>query len=129
MQRIVIIGSPRAGKTTRALELAAERGIGDVRHTDTLIATHERGEDAAEVARWLNEPGPMVVEGVTAVRGLRTWLTMHASGKPCDQVVVLRTPHVPLTPGQRAMAKGIDTVWNQIAPVLAARGVNVVTRG
>ena len=126
--RVVIAGSPKAGKTTRALALAERLGA-TVRHTDTLISTHARGEDAAEVARWFGERGRWIVEGVTAARGLRTWLERNPSGKPCDEVVVLRQPLVQLTAGQAAMAKGCETVWREIAPKLAARGVTVVTQG
>jgi broad-specificity NMP kinase len=126
--RVVIAGGPRVGKTARALELAAELNA-TVRHTDTLIGAHARGEDAAEVARWMGDRGPWVIEGVTAARGLRTWLARNPTGRPCDEVVVLRQPLVQLTPKQAAMAKGCETVWREIAPQLAARGVTVVTRG
>ena len=128
MKRIVIAGSPRAGKTTLADELGEQLGVDPMR-SDDLIETHAHGEDSAEVARWFNEPGPWVAEGVTMVRGLRKWLETHPAGKPCDEVVVLRSPVKPLNEGQRTQAKGIDTVWCQIAGKLAARGVTVVVRG
>lgn len=129
MKRIVIAGAPRCGKTTRALELARQHGA-KVRHTDDLIGKYDRDRDgeAQAVARWLDEPGPLIVEGVTAARGLRRWLQTHPYGKPCDEVLVMRRPLVALNDGQRAMAKGCETVWQEIAPVLKRRGVQVVER-
>lgn len=118
-------GGPRCGKTTRALELGRATGA-PVRHTDDLVGTHAHGEDSAEVARWFREPGPWVVEGVTAARALRKWLADNPSGTPCDEVVLMRQPVVGLSPGQATQAKACNTVWEQVAKPLAARGVNVV---
>lgn len=125
--RIVVAGSPRAGKTTRALELGQQRGA-PVHHTDDLVGKLPHGEDSAEVARWFDRPGEWVVEGVTAARALRKWLFLHQTGKPCDEVVLMQAPVVPLTHGQATMAKACATVWLEVAPKLAARGVTVVTR-
>lgn len=122
--RVVICGSPRAGKTTRAQQLGETTGA-PVRHTDDLIGL-PHGEDSAAVARWFSDKGPWIVEGVTAARALRTWLEQNPSGRPCDEVVLMRFPVIKLTPGQEAMAKGCETVWRQIAPRLAQRGVSVV---
>jgi broad-specificity NMP kinase len=122
--RIVIAGGPRRGKTTRALAIAERTGA-TVRHTDELVGKLPHGDDSAEVARWFNERGPWVVEGVTAARALRKWMAMHP-GKPCDRVVLMRDPVVKLTPGQITQSKGCDTVWREIEPQLAARGVEVV---
>lgn len=124
-RRIVIVGGPRTGKTTTSAEIA--RGA-PVRHTDDLIAMGW-SEASAEVARWMDEPGPWVIEGTAAARGLRKWLAAHTFGKPCDEVLVLWDPHVPLTPGQRSMAGGVRVVFGEIVSALRARGVEVRTGG
>jgi broad-specificity NMP kinase len=125
--RVVVAGGPRCGKTTRALDLGGAMGA-PVLHTDDLVGLLPRGEDSAEVARWFDRPGSWVVEGVTAARALRSWLAAHQSGKPCDEVVLLQRPVVPLTIGQATMAKACETVWREVASKLAERGVTVVTR-
>jgi leucyl-tRNA synthetase len=67
-----------------------------------------------------------VIEGVALVRALRKWLERNAAGKPCDRVIVLRTPKVELTPGQAAMAKGHEKIWREVEPQLRKRGVEIV---
>jgi len=118
-RRIVIAGVPKAGKTTHAKTFTCT-----VLHTDDLI---EFGwsEASEEVARkWLTQPGPWVVEGVASVRALRKFMASSIA-KPCDAVLYLSAPHVELSPGQAAMAKGVDKVWREIVPRLKARGVEV----
>jgi len=114
--RIVIAGVPRAGKTTLAGPCA--------RHTDDLIRM-EWHVVSDTVATWLDLPGPWIVEGVRAVHALRKWLAAHPEGKPCDRVVWLGTPRVPLTRGQDVLAKGCLTVWREVRPLLLARNVQV----
>lgn len=123
--RLVIAGGPRCGKTTRALELAEEKGLRAL-HSDDLIGTHQHGDDSAEVARWFSKPGPWVAEGVTMARGLRKWLEQHQSGKPCDEIILMQRPVLQLTEGQARMLKACNTVFAQIEPALRVRGVRVV---
>jgi hypothetical protein len=118
--RIVIAGGPRTGKTT----LAASLGL-PVLHTDDLIPLGWVPAGAA-VAEWIDQPGPWVIEGVTAPRALRRWLKRNPSGAPCDLIAFLARPAIPRTRGQEAMAKGCAKIFTEIAPVLAARGVRRV---
>ena len=114
--RVVIAGGPRTGKTT----LAASLGL-PVLHTDDLISLGWVAAGAA-AAKWIDQPGPWIIEGVTAPRALRRWLKRH-EGKPCDLIVFLARAEIPRTRGQEAMAKGCAKIFAEIAPILAERGV------
>jgi len=121
--RIVITGGPRTGKTTRANSSSGI--VGPIRHTDSLVQSHDWSEASEAVSFWFDEPGPWIVEGVAAVRALRKWLAAHPDGKPCDVVLWLDKPVVPRSRGQEIMAKGCATVWNEIRPALEARSVHI----
>jgi adenylate kinase family enzyme len=124
--RLLITGGPRTGKTTRALDLAQQHGV-PVYHTDDAIPLGWH-EASAEVARWLERPGPWIIEGVAVPRALRKWLASHPSGIPCEQCIVLRTPHIELHRGQIRMMQGLLTVLQEIAPELRARGMEIVSQ-
>lgn len=119
--RRAIAGVPRAGKTTLA------RTLGAVRSTDDVMGLGWSGA-SDEVAAWLDEPGPLVVEGMAVPRALRKWLRAHPEGRPVDEVVWLGTPREELTPGQRRMGAGADTVMREIESELRRRGVIVRRR-
>ena len=119
--RLAIAGVPKAGKTTAAKAMA-----GAVYHTDD-VKDREWSEASAEVATWLDRPGPWVVEGVAVPRALRKWMAAHPEGKPADRVKWMGTPRVELTRGQDAMAKGCQKVMREIVPELERRGVVVET--
>ena len=72
----------------------------------------------------LTASADLIVEGVAVARALRKALGQTA-GRPCDRLLVLERPRLELSPGQRAMAKGVDTVLAEILPELRARGVAV----
>lgn len=113
--KIAIVGWPGTGKTTLADKL------GGGRSTDDLI---EMGFDAAgtEAAKWLDEPGPWVIEGVAVPRALREWKRQHpGEPPPVDKVIHLRTVRRKLDPGAEAMGKGIDTVLKELWPWLMTR--------
>jgi adenylate kinase family enzyme len=121
--RIAIIGAPRAGKTTLALKLAAELGV-PVRHSDDLIGEFDWSAASEHIATvWLPKPGPWIIEGVAVVRALRKWLESHPTGSPCDKIIVLESPRVPLTSRQAGMAKSCATILDGIRGPLLERGV------
>lgn len=123
--RIVLTGSPRAGKTDRANAMGAEIGI-EARHTDVTIPLgwHEASD---EVATWFDAPGPWIIEGVCSPRALRKWLAAHPDGKPCDVVLLLEQPVIELSKGQESMRKGTATIFAGIRAELEARGVEIRT--
>lgn len=123
--RVLVLGGPRTGKTTLATRLGHERLV-RVRHTDDLITTHSWSDASDEVARWLEEPGPWVIEGVAAVRALRKWLEAHrlpSSGLPFDELFVGSTAKVLRTPGQEQMARACESIWDEVRPHVLRRGV------
>lgn len=137
MTRIVICGGPRTGKTTQAGSLQRDLtnyfgplSTGQIHHSDDLIAELAHlGKDAwsegsRRVTEWLDAPGPWIIEGVALARALRKWREAHpGEPPPVDRVIRLTTPHVELTRGQAAMAKGEETVWQEIAGWLLGEGV------
>ena len=128
--RLVILGGSRTGKTTLARQLERTHAV-PARHIDELIRGH--GLDwsgVSEVAsRWLDEPGPWVIEGTRAAHALRKWLRRRPQGDrvaPCDCAIFLRRPMLAQTEGQRRQAEGIGTVWQEVVAQLVARKVRVV---
>lgn len=124
-KRILILGGPRTGKTTLANKLGAERGI-PVRGMDDLIGAFDWSAASAEAARWMDDPGPWIIEGVQGARALRKWLAAHPEGQPADLIIHCQKPHVPLTAGQIAMGKGCLTVWGEVAAEVVRRGALVI---
>lgn len=123
--RVVVIGPPRAGKTTYA-DARGDREGTRVRHTDDLIGAVSWSRVSEIIAfHWFDEPGPWIIEGVAAVRALRKWLRSHKSGSPCDEIVLLDRPKLALNAGQERMRKSCATIWEQIETELRSRGVQV----
>ncbi len=121
MSRILIAGGPRTGKTTYADRIGASAGL-VARHTDDLVGRLDWSECSAEVARWMAEDGPWLIEGVAVPRAIRKWLAAHpGDAAPADVIVWMPVPIVPRTPGQDAMAKGVETVWREVLPELRRR--------
>jgi hypothetical protein len=115
-KRVAIAGGPGSGKTTLA-SAVTDRTI---LHTDDLI--HEKWEDVPGIVRLrLAGLAAFVVEGVQVPRALRRGLEV-------DAVVWLRSAKVPLTPGQRTMAKAVGTVFEQWRAISAGR-VPVIQEG
>lgn len=123
-RRILIAGGPRTGKTTFANRIASKLRVAP-RHTDDLIGLYQWSAASDEVARWFDDPGPFVIEGVAVARALRKWLAFHHAGKPADVVYLGSVPHVALSIGQASMASGCETVWNEIRDEVVYRGVEV----
>jgi hypothetical protein len=131
--RTLITGGPETGKTTLGMRLAAERGC---RHLCTdpqdLCPAGVAGapldlswsENSLWVAQhWLYLPGPWVIEGVAVPRALRKWQSLEREGAPppCDELIILTTPHTELGAKQEQMTAALlsvveDLMW-WIAPV------------
>lgn len=138
-RRLVIAGGPRTGKSTLARKLAADMGLQPnsetndghgaygyglaVRSTDELLGRKDWSEASAEVARWMDAPGPWILEGVVMARACRKWLAAHPTGAPCDELLYVTEPKVPQIAGQARMSKGCDTVFREIESALERRGV------
>lgn len=128
--RTIITGWPRAGKTVLAKE-THQRHPGPLWHTDDL----ERQPWAAQataVASWIERPGPFLIEGVSALRGLRKWHQQHpGEPPPIDRLWFLRLPdrlRRGLPSGQRGMGSGLETIltgllndWPALGPLLTER--------
>ena len=121
--RIAVIGSPRAGKTTLAAELAEQHSL-PIFHADDFIALGWSAASEALAAR-MSADVPCIYEGVMVVRALRKALCQRADA-PVDRCVVLDRPRVQLTVGQAAMRRGCATVLAHIEPELRRRGVEMV---
>lgn len=79
------------------------------------------------LSAWLDEPGPWVIENVAAARGIRKWLLRNPrEGLPGDLFIHLDTQVETRAPGQWSMAKGCQTVWNEIEPELGRRGAKIL---
>lgn len=120
---VAIAGGPRTGKTTLGLVMALRSGT-ELLSTDCLIALGWSGASQAAAARMLTTTGDLIVEGVAVARALRKALG-QTDRRPCDRLIVLDQAHVEVNGGQRAMAKGVDTVLAEILPELRRRGVEV----
>jgi hypothetical protein len=116
--RIVIVGGPRCGKTALAAMLNKP-----VFHTDDLIlGSLQQSGDA--IASWFNKPGPWVIEGVTSIIALRTWLESYPT-RPCDCVLIMWVPLARLSSDQRRMTETLKMVWTGVPLELVKRGVVV----
>jgi hypothetical protein len=126
--RIVIVGPPKAGKTTLGRDLAESSGV-QLRHTDDLIGELDWSGCSERIAsEWFAQPGPWIIEGVAAVRALRKWLVGNREGRPCDQIIALSKSWVPLTPRQAGMATACASIWGSIRGAVQARGVAIEDR-
>ncbi len=118
--RVVICGAPRAGKTTTAIAMHTHGCW--LYHLDSLVEKHRWSEQSDIAAKYLQEPGPYMIEGCAAVRALRKALLWSAA-KPCDAIVRMPTPKLELSKGQETLRKGEAKIWAEIEPELVARGV------
>lgn len=125
-ERLLIIGGPRTGKTTLAREMSPHFHESDLPYRQGK----EWSECSAEVALWLDWPGPWVIEGVVLPRAIRKWLETERGrdirNTPCDRVLLVESPaFVELNRGQRGMTTSVGKVWGDVAPELMRRGVKV----
>jgi hypothetical protein len=132
--RIVICGGPLVGKTTLADSTGLPAYCGDPRsiarnpQPDVTYVPEGltwSGASTYVVDNWLGEPGPWVAEGIVMVRALRKWIAT-TDAKPCDEVWwIVPRPGAVLTPAQRALQRGVETIWAGIRNHL---GVPILVR-
>lgn len=122
--KIVIVGPPKSGKTTLAMTYPDCERI----HGDDFIELGWSESSQAVADLLSSKQGDVVAEGVCLPRSLRKMLEANPDVKPCDKVVFLCDPYLPLNKGQLTMAKGINTVWSQIEKKLSSLGVEIEFR-
>lgn len=114
-KRIAVVGVPRSGKTTFAVELAQVLGL-DLWHTDDLRRPDgDWRKQAAEAVGWMARAGPWLVEGVTALFALE-------ASAGADIVVWFPEPRVPLTRGQESLARRCLESWCRLTISLSEAG-------
>lgn len=116
--RTLIIGVPRAGKTTMSLELKDQHSI---LHIDSLVKNTDWTIVSDIVADRLTWGGDWIIEGCSGVRGLRKWLNRN-QGLPPFKIVWLDKPHVEQTKGQIQFGKMCTSIWNECKQELKRRG-------
>ncbi len=118
---ILIAGPPHSDAGRLAWQLSREHGIRNelVRPTEELVGVLPWGEDSAEVVRWLEEPGPWIVWGSVVPRAIRKWMRSHPAGLPAQRIIWVRPTVDELAP----IAKGVQTVWQEVLPQLIERGL------
>ena len=115
--KLLIIGHPRCGKTTLAdktLGLMAQDPYNHrpwIVHTDDLVKVYEWSVFSDKVCDLLQQPGPWIIEGCSAVRGLRKYL--RAGHKVDFEVVWLDNPHIPLKGNQIGFAASLTSIYKE----------------
>jgi hypothetical protein len=84
-------------------------------------------ESSEAAARWLERPGPWICEGVVMPRALRKFLATHPDRSPADLVIFVNEQVTDRVTGQVSMAKGCETVFQEILLALKATGAHVLT--
>lgn len=134
MNRYILVGGPRRGKSTTARALRAKsiptyctdpRSLckepeDGVTYLPEFYAQKERWSDASKFIadQWFAMPGPWCIDGVATARALRKWgLERDWAHMPCDRIIVFAKAHplAKVSEGQENMAKAVMTVWREIA--------------
>lgn len=131
-RRIIILGGPRVGKSTLSEKLQSEFSIptlhtsAELEHLFPVDRQESWSQQSDHASRWFDDPGDWICEGVQMARALRKWLKTNPPDKPLDaDVVMLRQPMVPQRDGQKAMMKGVETVFREIQGELTRRGARI----
>lgn len=129
--RIVLVGGPRSGKSSYARRLRDEQNIPtyccdprstvkEPEHGVTYLPENLGWEGASAfiAGEWLRMPGPYCVEGHATARALRKLVQEREYDAIKGLRVVVFGEQIEdaiTAPGQRALAKGVFTVWREIA--------------
>lgn len=113
---ILIIGLPRCGKTTAADKMATEETV--TISTDGLISQYEWSAFSDKVCDLLKQEGPWIIEGCSAVRGLRKYL--REGNKLTFDVVWMDQPYVPLVGKQIGFAASLTSIWEECKDLINA---------
>lgn len=124
--RVILAGVPRSGKTSHAARAGERFGRKVFWESQTFEGT--RDEQAVEIARQIDSSGDWILEGCSAVLGLRQWLADNPH-KQLDAVVYFfGKPVQKHSKGHERQSKAIHTVWAQIKSELQYRGATVIER-
>lgn len=130
-RKIIIIGGPRTGKSTLSERLQAELGIETLHNSadlESLFPVHRPeswSQQSEHASKWFDEDGDWICEGVQMARALRKWLKANPD-KPLDaDLFLLKQPMVVQRDGQKAMMKGVESVFREIEGELIRRGARV----
>jgi len=125
--KLLIIGVPRAGKTTRAIAIqqqyvAGAEAIGQallpIHHTDKMITQYEWSVFSDKVCDMLKQPGPWIIEGCSAVRGLRKYL--KEGNKPDFEIEWLDKVYIPHEGRQKGFAASLVSIWKECQDAITA---------
>ena len=123
LDRIVIAGGPRSGKSTLTSKISSGYRV----HDGEELVGFEWSPGSLRASEWLDEPGPWICENVAMARALRKWLARNPTGPaPADLVIQLGCQVAERIPGQQRMALGCLTVWEKIKPELLRRGTQIL---
>jgi len=126
--RVLIIGGPRRGKSTLAKQYRAagtptfcgdpinlvKDPESDVTYLPANLQWSESSQYIAD--NWLTQPGPWCCEGVAMARAVRKLVANDKQSQLNGvEIIVLNGCTAETTPQQEAMAKGVHTVWCEIA--------------
>lgn len=114
----LIVGGPKTGKTTLAGK--------DATHTDDLGTDRKGWDERIDTIAAQIRGGKGTIEGAVVPHALRRVLRDDPNARFDHlSVEVLNKPYGATSKGQQAMAKGIRSVWDEIAPQLRQRGATI----